>query len=292
MSQPVWGTSIQPSRSLRGMVASAHPLASAAGLSMLKQGGNAIDAAVATTLAIGVVEPFSAGLGAGGFLLWRPTNTGKIEALDFRERAPLQATATMYLDPQGKVRPKASTDGYLAVAVPGTVAGLVEAHRRFGRLPWPTVVRPAIALAQQGFIVSDRLSEATQSRLDLLNRNPSARAIFTRNGTPYKSGDRLIQTDLSRTLAAIAQRPQRFYTGDIAAAIARDMARNGGLVTLKDLEQYKPTWRSPVCGTFRKLQVCSMPPPSSGGVHLIELLNLWSRGNLNTQPWHSLDALH
>ncbi|MCG9889752.1 MAG: gamma-glutamyltransferase [Thermosynechococcaceae cyanobacterium MS004] len=289
---PTWGLSAPSIRSQRGMVTSAHPLASEVGLSILKQGGNAVDAATATTLAISVVEPFSAGIGGGGFLLFRQASTGTVKALDFREKAPLKATPTMYLDAQGKVRPKASTDGYLAVGVPGTIAGLAEVQQKYGRLPWAAVVRPAIVLAEQGFVVSDRLSQNTQLRLDVFKTNPAALAIFAPNGQPLKPGARLVQKDLGRTLRTVAQDPKLFYTGSIAKAIAQDMRLNGGFITLEDLKTYKPTWRNPVCGAFNQMQVCSMPPPSSGGVHLLQLLNLWSGANLDRQPWHSPDALH
>jgi gamma-glutamyltranspeptidase/glutathione hydrolase len=277
---------------MRGMVTSAHPLASEVGVAILKQGGNAVDAAVATTLAISVVEPFSAGLGGGGFLLYRQANTGNITALDFREKAPQSATQAMYLDAQGKVRPKASTDGYLAVAVPGTVAGLAAVHQRYGRRPWATLVQPATTLAEQGFIVSERFSKVIAQRLDPLKQNPAARTIFAPNGQPLNPGARLIQRDLGRTLRTIAQNPNTFYTGTIATAIARDMQRNGGLITTNDLKAYQPTWRSPVCGAFNRMEVCSMPPPSSGGVHLIQLLNLWSNAHVAKTPWHHPNALH
>ena len=289
--QGALGKSTAP-RTASGMVASAHPLATAAGLSVLKQGGNAVDAAAAVALAISVVEPFSAGIGGGGFMLYRRADTGTVEALDFREKAPLKATPTLYLDAQGKVRPRASTDGYLAVAVPGTVAGLAEAQHRHGRLPWATIVRPATTLAEQGFPVSRRLAEATQSRLEMLKSNPGARAIFTQKGQPLPVGSRLKQPDLGRTLRAVSQDPRRFYTGPIAQAIAQDMKRNQGLITLQDLDAYRPTWRAPVCGPFQQMQVCSMPPPSSGGVHLIQLLNLWSLSGLKNQPFHSPEVLH
>lgn len=275
----------------RGMVVSADPLASAAGLAVLQQGGNAVDAAVATTLAISVTEPQSAGIGGGGFLLLRDGKTGTIKALDFRERAPLKATPTMYLDAQGQVRPQASTDGYLAVAVPGTVAGLAEVHQRYGNLPWKTVVAPAIRLAADGFKVSPALAGAI-ARQQTLQQNPAARQIFTRKGKPLAVGDRLIQSDLANTLTAIATNPQSFYTGSIGQAIARDMAANQGLITLADLQQYRPIWRDPVCGAFRVYQVCSMPPPSSGGVHLLQMLNLLSPIDLKALGWHHPDALH
>jgi gamma-glutamyltranspeptidase/glutathione hydrolase len=253
------------------MVVSAHPLATQAGVKMLKQGGNAIDAAVATTLAISVVEPFSAGIGGGGFMV---AKVGKeTTALDFRERAPQKASRNMYLDAQGKVIANASLEGHLAAGVPGTIAGLAAAHRKYGKLPWNTVVRPAIELAQQGFIVSEIYSQQARLKQQLLAKNPAARQIFTRNAKPLQPGDRLVQRDLARTLTAIAQNPQTFYRGWIAQAIDRDMRRNGGLITLTDLKSYRPQWRTPLCGNFRQYRVCSMPPPSSGAVHLLQILN-------------------
>ncbi len=281
-----------PDRGQQGMVVSAHSAASEAGLTMLQQGGNAIDAAVATTLAISVVEPFSAGIGGGGFLLLRDSKTGETKSLDFRERAPLAATRNLYLDAQGKVQPAASRDGYLAVATPGTIAGLMEVHRRYGKLPWKTVVTPAIALADRGFSVSSRFVAAIDSSPALL-ANPAARQVFTRNGTqPLQPGDRLVQRDLAQTLKAIAADPQSFYTGPLAATIAQDMQANRGLISLQDLKQYRPIWRDPVCGTFRSTRICSMPPPSSGGVHLLQILNLIGGTDLKTLGWHHPDALH
>jgi len=279
-------------RATQGMVVSAHPLATQAGLSMLQQGGNAVDAAVATTFAISVVEPFSAGLGGGGFLLMYQAKSNEIKALDFRERAPLNATKTMYLDNQGNVRPNASTNGYLAVATPGTIAGLYEVHRKYGRLPWKTVIAPAIQLAETGLPVSWRFVSATKTRLPTLLKNPDAQKIFTHNGKTYQIGEQLVQPELAATLRSVSQNPQDFYTGTIATAIAADMAANNGLITQKDLQQYRPTWRDPVCGDFRKARVCSMPPPSSGGVHLLQILNIIGDTDLKTLGWHSPDALH
>lgn len=280
-----------PDRGRQGMVVSAHALASAAGLKTLQNGGNAIDAAVATTLAISVVEPFSAGIGGGGFLVVRLGETGEIKALDFRERAPAAATRTLYLDAQGQVRPKASTDGYLAVAVPGTVAGLYEVHRRYGQRPWQDVVQPAIQLAEQGFPVSWRLATAIANR-ESLRQHPAARQIFTRNGRGLMAGETLVQTDLAKTLRAIARDPQSFYTGPIAQALVQDMQANGGLITATDLQNYRPIWRDPLCGTFRQFQVCSMPPPSSGGVHLLQILGIIGTTDLKAMGWHHPDALH
>lgn len=285
-----------PLHSKKGMVVSAHPLASEAGILMLRKGGNAVDAAVATTFAISVVEPFSAGIGGGGFLLMHSEKTGEMKALDFRERAPLKATRNMYLDAQGKVRPNASINGYLAVGTPGTVAGLYEVHRRYGKLPWQEVIKPAIALAAYGFVIGDvatwRSLQTNQSRKQAILKNPAAREIFTRNGEFYGPGEKLVQGDLARTLTAIAQNPQSFYTGSIARAIASDMVKNGGLITLEDLKAYKPIWRTPVCGNFRKAKICSMPPPSSGGVHLLQILNILGDTDLKSLGWHHPDAIH
>ncbi len=255
-----------------------------------------MDAAVATTFAISVVEPFSAGIGGGGFLLMHSGKTGEIKALDFRERAPLKASRDMYLDAQGKVRPNASLNGYLAVATPGTVAGMYEVHRRYGKLPWQEVVKPAIALAKYGFIINPQVSwrslpQYENRKPEILN-NPAARAIFTRNGEFYQPGERLVQRDLATTLTAIAQNPQSFYTGKVAQAIAADMAKNGGLITLADLKAYKSIWRTPVCGNFRQANICSMPPPSSGGVHLLQILNIIGDTDLQSLGWHHPDSLH
>lgn len=290
ISAPVFAAFPRPTHSKNVMVASAHPLATQAGVEMLRQGGNAVDAAVATTLAISVVEPFSAGIGGGGFMV---TKMGKeIKTLDFRERAPQRATRNMYLDDQGKVRPKVSLEGHLAAGVPGTIAGLAAAHQKYGKLPWPTVVAPAIKLAQAGFTVSEIYTEQAKSKQKLLASNPAARQIFTRNGQPLPSGARLIQGDLAQTLTAVARDPQNFYTGSIARAIDRDMRLNKGLITLTDLRSYRPKWREPLCGKFRQYNVCSMLPPSSGGVHLLQILNTIGTTDLAKMGWHSPDALH
>lgn len=290
--QPTFAAFLQPLTTKKGMVVSAHPLASQAGLDILRQGGNAVDAAVATTFAIAVVEPFSAGIGGGGFLLLHQANKPEMKALDFRERAPLKATKNMYLDAQGKVRPNVSIDGYLSVGVPGTVAGLYQVHRQHGKLPWAELVAPSIKYAQEGFIVSERFVGAVESRKKPILSNAASRQVFTRNGTMYAAGDKLIQRDLAKTLQQIATDPQSFYTGNIARAIGSDMARNGGLITLEDLKTYKPIWRTPVCGTFRQARICSMPPPSSGGVHLLQMLNLIGDTDFKAKGWHNPDALH
>lgn len=282
----------RPVHADQGMVVSADLRASEAGVEVLRKGGNAVDAAVATTFAISVTEPYSAGIGGGGFLLLHLEDKGELYALDFRERAPLAATRDMYLDESGKVRPGASTDGYLSVAVPGTVAGMWDVHKRHGKLPWAEVVAPAIRLAEQGIVVDELWVRAVEWRKDVLTRYPAARAIFTNDGAPHAPGDVVVQKDLAATLRRIAKDPTDFYTGVTARAIVKDMAAHGGLVTAEDLKAYKPTWRRPVCGPFRGHQVCSMPPPSSGGVHLLEILNLLEPYDLKALGYNHPDALH
>ncbi|MGB5900765.1 MAG: gamma-glutamyltransferase [Geitlerinemataceae cyanobacterium] len=284
------GSTIAQTRQ-RGMVVSAHPLATEAGGEMLQAGGNAVDAAVATTLAISVVEPFSAGIGGGGFALVYPADTGEMRALDFRERAPMAATRDMYLDEAGNPISRSSLDGHQAAGVPGTVAGLAQLHRQYGALSWQQVVEPSIRLAE-GFPVSQRFVDAVKRRQKMLLGNPAAREAFTRNGEAYAVGDRLVQSDLAKTLEQIAIDPQRFYTGTIARSIADDMAANGGLIDLEDLAAYQPIWRDPLCGDFRRWKVCSMPPPSSGGVHLLQILNLMGDTDLASLGWHHPDGLH
>ncbi len=290
--QPSYAAFPKPQRAPQAMVTTADALATEAGVKMLRQGGNAVDAAIASTLAISVVEPASAGIGGGGFALVYLAKSQTVQALDFRERAPLAATRDMYLDAHGKVRPQASVDGHLAVAVPGTIAGLVALHRQHGRLPWRSLVSPAIQLAERGVSVSDRLHRVIELRQAALSANPAARQLFLPNGTPLPAGSRLIQPDLAQTLRAIAQDPQVFYRGAIARAIVADMHQQRGLITASDLTAYRPIWREPICGTFRQTQICSMPPPSSGGVLLVQMLQMIGETDLNALGWHHPTALH
>lgn len=269
------------------MVATSHPLATAAGVKILAQGGNAIDGAIATALAISVVQPYSAGLGGGGFALVFLNEAQKedqqVRALDFRERAPLAAGPDLYLDTHGQVIPRASLDGYRAVATPGTIAGLAELHRQYGQLPWADLVQPALAYAEQGFIIDEPFERMLQWRWSVLRADPEAKALLTRQEKLLQVGDRLQQPDLAQTLRAIAADPQVFYQGWIAEALAKSMSQNQGLITLKDLAEYQSQWRSPVCGDFLNLNVCSMPPPSSGGIALIQMLNLLAKGEIHHQ---------
>lgn len=282
----------RPLHADEGMVVSPDARASEAGLQMLKMGGNAVDAAVATTFAVSVAEPYSAGIGGGGFLLLHLEKSGELLTLDFRERAPQTATRDMYLTPEGTVDPQKSMDGYLSVAVPGTVAGMYEVHRKYGKLPWKKVVAPAIELADKGIVVDALWVRAVNWRKEVLTRFAASRAIFTKDGEPHRPGSRVRQKDLAQTLRRIANHPRDFYEGKIAKAIVDDMQKNGGLISREDLQSYKPTWRAPVCGTFRSHRVCSMPPPSSGGVHLVEILNLLEPYPLKSWGFNHPDTLH
>lgn len=296
----------EPARSKEAMAATAHPLATAAALEILEDGGNAVDAAIGATFAISVVEPFSAGIGGGGFAVIHlaPTTADKpsaIKALDFRETAPAAATRDMYLDKAtGQVIDKLSTDGHLSVAVPGTVAGLAELHARHGSLPWRRLLKPAIDLARDGYVVSEHFTGSWEYRREAMTRFESTRAVFmkrdaTGQQVPLEPGDRLRQRDLAKTLREIARDPRSFYEGRVGEAIAAEMKTGGGLVTLDDLKAYAPRWRDPVCGDYKGVQLCTMPPPSSGGVHLLEILHLLEapgQPDLRALGWHHVDGLH
>jgi gamma-glutamyltranspeptidase/glutathione hydrolase len=286
-----------PATSTRAMAATAHPLATDAALQILRQGGNAVDAAVAAALAISVVEPFSAGLGGGGFAVVLDAKSGDVDALDFRERAPAAATRDMYVDKDGKVVDGRSVDGWLSVAVPGTVAGLVELHKKHGHLPWKKLVAPAEKLAREGFVVGDRYVDDFAWRKDAMMREASTRAVFmkrdaTGHDVPLSPGDRLVQKDLAATLSTLSTSPRALQDGALAKKIAKAMKAHGGLIDEADLASYAPIWREPLCGPYKDVQLCTMPPPSSGGVHLLQILRLLDGTDLSKLPWHDVDAMH
>src|SRR3984957_583348 len=270
-SQPGALPDVAPVQAQHAMVVSIHHLASDAGLKMLQAGGNAVDAAVATGFALAVVYPDAGNLGGGGFMMLRLAN-GETHFLDFREEAPLAANANMYLDSQGKIIPEASTVGYLSVGVPGTVAGLVEAERRFGKLSLRQVMAPAIQLAEKGFVLSAQ--EAAMLHDPVLTRFPESRRIFQRDGNFYQTGEVFRQPDLARTLTRIEKDPKNFYRGALADELARAIQKHGGLVSKKDLSLYQAKDRTPLTGTYRQFEILAPPPPSSGGVALLETLNI------------------
>ncbi len=282
----------RPVKAAQGMVVCGEPIACDVALNVLKEGGNAVDASVALAFTLAVTYPNAGNLGGGGFMVYR-SSTNKVYALDYREKAPLAATERMYLDSLGKVIDRASTLGYRAAGVPGTVAGLWEAHRKFGHLKWGRLIAPAIRLAEKGFFIDAFQAAALQSATEDFNKFLSSKKIFTKNGKPIKKGERFIQKDLAETLKRIAAKgASGFYSGKTAQLIAQDMRYNAGLITKDDLRRYKPVWRQPVSGTYRGYKIYSMPPPSSGGIVLSEILNTLELFDLSKMELNSSTLIH
>jgi gamma-glutamyltranspeptidase/glutathione hydrolase len=265
----------QPVRAQHGMVVSVHHLAADAGVEVLRAGGNAVDAAVATGFALAVVHPAAGNLGGGGFLLLR-THDGHSSFIDYREKAPLAATETMYQDAQGNVIPSTSLQssviGYRSIATPGSVAGLVYAERKYGKLGVAKVMAPAIKLAAKGFALTTE--EAKELTDPDLAKFPDSKRIFQRNGELYKEGETFRQPELARTLHRIAAHPDDFYHGKLARKLVAELKKGGSLLTLEDLAQYNVVERAPVIGAFHNYTVISAPPPSSGGIVLLSALNI------------------
>lgn len=276
-----------------GMVAAEHRLAAKAGVEILRRGGNAVDAAVATAFAVCVANPSSCGIGGGGFLVIYDAWQGVAHALDYRETAPAAAHRDMFVR-DGRAVPGLSLRGGLAVAVPGEVAGLLEAHRRFGRLPRALVMEPAIALARDGFAVEAHLAETIAKNLDAIRRSPDLAALLLgADGAAPAAGDVLRQPDLASTLERIAREGRRgLYEGPVAEAIVASVRAAGGVMTGDDLRRYRPRWRRPVSGSFRGLRFHSMPPPSSGGGVLVEILKILERDDLPVLGHNSATYLH
>ena len=276
-----------------GMVASEQGLATQVGLDILKQGGNAIDAAVAVGFALAVVLPNAGNIGGGGFMVLHDDKTGKDVAIDFREIAPAKASRDMYLDNQGNVIDGKSLFTHDASGVPGTVAGMEYALKKWGTMPLSKVLEPAIKLADKGFIVSDILAQTLKEEKSTLGKWSSSKAIFFKNGEPLKSGDLLVQKDLAKSLRLIAkQGAKAFYQGEIATKIAKEMQSQGSTMTLGDLKAYKVVERQPIIGDYRGYKVVTMPPPSSGGVHLIEILNMLEHYPIKEDGVNSAKNIH
>jgi len=284
------GGSMQPERAEKGMVASVHVLASEAGVEMMKAGGNAIDAAVATGFALAVVHPSAGNIGGGGFMLIR-MNSGDTRFIDFREKAPGKAHSKMYQDEKGEVVPQLSRVGYLAVGVPGSVKGLVHAQSKYGKLTLKQVMAPAIRLARNGYALD--WSDARDMTNDRgLARFPDSKRIFQNGGKGWKQGDIFKQPELARTLERIAEAPDDFYSGKMAREIAEFMQAGGGLITVDDLRKYDVVERTPVRGTYRGLEVISAPPPSSGGIALVETLNILEGFDIAKTGFGSAESIH
>src|SRR5579883_42401 len=284
------GGEFAPVHARHGMVASSNALASDAGVEIMKEGGNAIDAAVATGFALAVVHPQAGNLGGGGFMLVR-LHDGATHFIDFRETAPSKATATMYQDASGNIIPGLSTVGYKAIGVPGSVKGLVYAERHFGRLGLTRVMAPAIRLAREGYALSYD-DARLMDRDDRLTEFPDSRRIFQNDGKGWHEGDVFRQPELAHTLERIERDPDTFYTGTLARQLADSIQRGGGLISAEDLADYRVLDRKPVTGTYRGLTVISAPPPSSGGIVLIELLNILEGYDLQSAGLDSAASIH
>jgi gamma-glutamyltranspeptidase/glutathione hydrolase len=291
-SKDNWPT--QAVRTAKGMVATDEELGSQAGVEILKRGGNAVDAAVATAFALAVVEPAAGNIGGGGFMLVRLTG-GKTVFLDYREVAPGRATRNMYINPDGKLDPEASVTGYRAVAVPGTVAGLELALKTYGSLKLADLMQPAIRLAEKGFVVSTRLAKDLEEEQKDLQKFALSRKIFLNDGKLYQAGETLRQPELAATLKRIAAKgSQDFYRGETARMIVEDTQRSGGLITLDDLAHYTPKVREALHADYQsgghQWTVLTSPPPSSGGVAVIEALNMLK--DVPLKGWDDVESVH
>lgn len=265
-----------------------------AGLEMFKLGGNAFDAAAAVSFAISVERPQSTGIGGGGFMLFHAPLMKEPIALDFREKAPLKATDKMFLDENGELIPNKSLDGIWSGAVPGMVAGIIEIQKKYGKLPLSDILRPAIRLAEEGFKVYPHLADAIENRAEVIKKFPASMEIFFRkDGTPLKDGDLLQQKDLAKTLKAIMEHGKDgFYSGWVADAIVKEQKRLGGLISHEDLSSYHVKYRKPVEGKFKDYTIYSMSPPSSGGIHIIQILNIIEKDRLKQLGIHSAKTIH
>lgn len=273
------------------MVVSAHPLASKVGAAIMRKGGNAVDAAVATQFALAVVYPVAGNLGGGGFMVLR-LNTGVLDALDYREKAPAAATTNMYLGETGEVQTDLSINGHLASGVPGTVAGLAEAHKKYGKLPWAELVQPAIDLALKGFTLTKQEAEGlNEIQEDLKKYN----TVIPDNliAEEWHEGDSIWYTDLGHTLERIRDAGAAgFYEGETAEHIMAEMERGKGIITREDLKNYSAVWRTPLTTPYKNYKIISMPPPSSGGVALIQLLKTVEKYPVKEMGWNTPETIH
>ena len=279
----------RPVHAPKAMVATVQRDATDAGNEIMKAGGNAVDASVAVGFALAVTHPQAGNLGGGGFLLVRFAK-GDVHFLDYREKAPGKATENMYLDAQGNVIPDSSLVGYKASGVPGSVAGMVYAQKKWGNLSLARVMEPAIRLARDGFVLSQE--DARDMRDEDLAKFPESRRIFQRDGNYFQPGEVFRQPDLAKTLERIAKNPDDFYKGTMAKQIAAAVQKGGGLITEQDLAEYNVVERAPIHGTYRGLDIYSAPPPSSGGVALVEMLNILEAYDLARSGNRSAESIH
>ncbi|HTR77453.1 MAG TPA: gamma-glutamyltransferase [Gemmatimonadaceae bacterium] len=279
--------------STTGMVVSVNGIASDVGAAILKKGGNAVDAAVATAFALAVVHPAAGNIGGGGFMIVRPAHGDPI-AIDYRETAPAASTKTMYLDANGNINIRLTSTGYLAPGVPGTVRGLALAHKRYGALPWKDDVMPAVLLAERGFVLSPALSRSLNGELGRgMAPYPASVKAYGKAQGQWAAGDTIVLKDLGRTLRAIAEQgPDVFYTGWIADSVAASMKAGGGIMTKQDLVGYRAKARTPIRTAYQGFEVIGMPPPSSGGVTVAEMLNILENFDLKSYGRSNIETSH
>jgi gamma-glutamyltranspeptidase/glutathione hydrolase len=276
-----------------GMVATQHHLATDVGVAILEAGGNAVDAAVGVGFALAVVLPRAGNLGGGGFMLVHDAETSKTTAINYREKAPAAAHRNMYLDAKGEVDSHSFNSSYLSVGVPGTVAGLLHALDKYGTMTVDQVIAPAILLAENGFAITHDLAALLSKYKDRLSQTPASSELFYPEGTAPKAHDLLVQKDLAWSLRQIAKRGHKgFYEGPLAKKLVADMKANGGIINKKDLKKYKVSETPVVSGTYRGYEIASMPPPSSGGVHLIQILNILEAYDIQSSGHNSAETIH
>jgi gamma-glutamyltranspeptidase/glutathione hydrolase len=276
----------------RGMVVTPDEAATAVGLEVLRSGGNAVDGAVAVAFALAVTFPQAGSIGGGGLALLR-TADGRYHALDYRELAPAALTAEMFLDDGGRPVEGRSLEGGLAVGVPGVVAGLAEMHRKWGSRPWAELLAPAIRLAEEGFAVSPYMVRSLARHAGKLSTDPEAGRIFQREGRFIEAGELLAQKDLASTLRSIAEKgASAFYSGPTAMAVVRSVRGAGGVMKEEDIAAYRPAWREPLVGSYRGYRVVTFPPPSSGGVALLQMLGMLERFDLRATGFGSSETIH
>ena len=279
-------------RTPHGMVVSAKAPASQVGIDILKAGGNAIDAAIATGFALAVTHPTAGNIGGGGFFVIRFPD-GTVTSFDFREKAPLAAHSRMFLDENGEYSSQIHHSSHLAVGVPGTVAGFAAAHAKYGSLEWSQLVEPAVVLARDGFALMPGLARSMAGAMRRFEPYPASVAAFSKNGQPYETGEIWRQPDLARTLDRVMREGRDgFYKGETARLIAEEMERGGGLITEEDLARYEVKERTPIRGTYRGYDIISMPPPSSGGTVLVEMLNILEAYDLAAMGHNSAAYIH
>ncbi len=295
ISNLIYSESIESGKTVianESMVVTRHYLASKVGNEVLLAGGNAIDASVAISFALSVVLPQASPIGGGGFMVIHEAETGENFTIDYREMAPEKATEDMFIV-NGEVDRSLALESYLSSGVPGTVYGLYLAHQKFGKLPWKELIKPAIKLAIDGFDITPTLANSINTYKDKLSKTDDGKDIFFRNGEPLMAGDLLVQKDLGETLTLISKKgPAGFYKGSTAQKIQRDMRLNGGLISLKDLRNYKAKYREPIEFDYKDLSIVTMAPPSSGGLILGLMFNMLEHIDLNTSNPHDIENIH